>query len=133
MSRAISQTVASSNGAELVGPPTALGAVPVGDCSADERTEACVAYVSVKDDLNAPVLEAGDVLMVDLGVTRWGYDGVYVVDINGGPVVRFVQDRGGGRLYVYCLTLMSQGQSLPPEAVSILAAVKTVTKTRRIA
>jgi hypothetical protein len=60
-------------------------------------------------------------------------DGVYVVDINGEPVVRFVQDRGGGRLYVYCLSLMDQGQSLPCEAVSILAAAKAVTKTRRIA
>ncbi|HEL5040430.1 TPA: S24 family peptidase [Stenotrophomonas maltophilia] len=114
-------------------PPTAMEAIPVGDCSADERTGAGVAYVSVKDDLNAPALEAGDVLLVDLGVTRWEYDGVYVVDVNGEPVVRFVQDRGGGGLYVYCLSLMDQGQPLSRESVSILAAVIAVTKTRRIA
>lgn len=133
MSRAISQAIASSNGGELVSRSTAMEAVPVGDCPAGERTGAGVAYVSVKDDLNAPAVEAGDVLLVDLGVTRWGYDGIYVVDIHGEAVVRFVQDRGGGRLYVYCLTLLSHGQSLPPEAVSILAAVKAITKTRRIA
>lgn len=133
MSRAISQAIASCNGGEVTSPSTAMEAVPVVDCLAGERTAARVAYVSVKDDLNAPALEAGDVLMVDLGVTRWGYDGVYVVDINGEPVVRFVQDRGGGRLYVYCLSLMDQGQSLPCEAISILAAAKAVTKTRRIA
>lgn len=133
MSRAISQAMTSSNGGGLVNQSTAMEAISLGDCSAGERTGASVAYVSVKDDLNAPALEAGDVLLVDLGVTRWGYDGVYVVDINGEPVVRFVQDRGGGRLYVYCLSLMDQGQSLPCEAVSILAAAKAVTKTRRIA
>lgn len=133
MSRPISQAIASCNGGEVTSLSTAMEAVPVVDCLAGERTAARVAYVSVKDDLNAPDLEAGDVLMVDLGVTRWGYDGVYVVDINGEPVVRFVQDRGGGGLYVYCLSLMDQGQVLPRESVSILAAVKTVTKIRRVA
>ncbi len=133
MSRAISQAVTSSNGGGLVSQSTAMEAVCVGDCSAGERTGASVAYVSVKDDLNAPALEAGDVLLVDLGVTRWGYDGVYVVDLNGEPVVRFVQDRGGGGLYVYCLSLIDQGQSLPRESVPILAAVIAVTKTRRTA
>ncbi|ENE2730168.1 TPA: hypothetical protein ACKP89_002585 [Stenotrophomonas maltophilia] len=133
MSRAISQAIARCNGGEVTSPSTAMEAVPVGDCSAGEHTGAGIAYVLVKDDLSAPALEAGDVLLVDLGVTRWGYDGVYVVDINGEPVVRFVQDRGGGRLYVYCLSLMDQGQSLPRESVSILAAVKTVTKIRRVA
>lgn len=133
MSRAISQAITSSNGGGLVSQSTAMEAVSVGDCSAGERTGANVAYVSVKDDLNAPALEAGDVLLVDLGVTRWGYDGVYVVDVNGEPVVRFVQDRGGGGLYVYCLSLIDQGQSLPRESVHILAAVIAITKTRRIA
>ncbi|QCZ98552.1 hypothetical protein DL544_18465 [Stenotrophomonas sp. pho] len=125
--------MASCNGGELASPSKAMKAAPVVDCSAGERTGASVAYVSVKDDLNAPALEAGDVLLVDLGVTRWGYDGVYVVDINGEAVVRFVQDRGGGGLYVYCLSLMDQGQVLPRESVSILAAVKAVTKIRRVA
>lgn len=133
MSRAISQAMASCNGGELASPSKAMKAAPVVDCAAGERTGASVAYVSVKDDLNAPALEAGDVLLVDLGVTRWGYDGVYVVDINGEAVVRFVQDRGGGGLYVYCLSLMDQGQVLPRESVSILAAVKAVTKIRRVA
>ncbi|ENE1252518.1 S24 family peptidase [Stenotrophomonas maltophilia] len=133
MSREISQAMASCNGGELASPSKAMKAAPVADCSAGERTGASVAYVSVKDDLNAPALEAGDILLVDLGVTRWGYDGVYVVDINGEAVVRFVQDRGGGGLYVYCLSLMDQGQVLPRESVSILAAVKAVTKIRRVA
>lgn len=133
MSRAISQAITSSNGGGLVSQSTAMEGVSVGDCSAGERTGASVAYVSVKDDLNAPALDAGDVLLVDLGVTRWGYDGVYVVDVNGEPVVRFVQDRGGGGLYVYCLSLIGQGQWLPRESVPILAAVIAVTKTRRIA
>lgn len=133
MSRAISQAMASCNVGELASPSKAMKAAPVVDCSAGERTGASVAYVSVKDDLNAPALEAGDVLLVDLGVTRWGYDGVYVVDVNGEAVVRFVQDRGGGGLYVYCLSLMDQGQVLPRESVSILAAVKAVTKIRRVA
>lgn len=93
MSRAISQAITSSDGGGLISQSTAVEAVSVGDCSAGERTGASVAYVSVKDDLNAPALEAGDVLLVDLGVTRWGYDGVYVVDVNGEPIVRFVQDR----------------------------------------
>lgn len=133
MSRAISQAMASCNEGELARPSKAMEAAPVVDCSAGDRPGASVAYVSVKDDLNAPALEAGDVLLVDLGVTRWGYDGVYVVDINGEAVVRFVQDRGGGGLYVYCLSLMDQGQVLARESVSILAAVKAVTKIRRVA
>lgn len=40
------------------------------------------AHVLVRDNLNAPTFEIGDVLQVDLSVVRCRWDGVYVIELN---------------------------------------------------
>lgn len=91
------------------------------------------AHVLVQDNLNAPRFERGDVLLANLAQTEWRYDGIYVVELHGRQVVRFVQDRGSRGLYVYYLAGMELGQFVPKSELKILAAVTAVNSTRRVA
>ncbi|EKT4105704.1 hypothetical protein QEG46_001680 [Stenotrophomonas maltophilia] len=91
------------------------------------------AHVLVSDNLNSPRFERGDVLLANLSQTEWRYDGVYVVELHGRQVVRFVQDRGEPGLYVFYLAGMELGQFVPKSELKILAAVTAVTSTRRVA
>lgn len=91
------------------------------------------AHILVQDNLNAPRFERGDVLLADLSQTEWRYDGVYVVELHGRQVVRYVQDRSSSGLYVYHLSCMDLGQFVPKSDLKILAAVIAVNSTRRVA
>lgn len=91
------------------------------------------AHILVQDNLNAPRFEKGDVLLANLAHTEWRYDGVYVVDLHGRQLVRYVQDRGGQGLYVYYLSAIEMGQFIPKSELKIIAAVHAVNSTRRIA
>ncbi|MCF5089603.1 hypothetical protein GIW57_05355 [Stenotrophomonas sp. PA-6-5C] len=91
------------------------------------------AHILVSDNLNAPRFEKGDVLLADLSRTEWRYDGIYVLDLHGQQVVRYVQDRGSKGLYVYYLAAMDLGQFIPKSELRVLAAIKAVNCTRRVA
>lgn len=92
------------------------------------------AHVLVQDNLNAPSFERGDVLLANLAQTDWRYDGVYVLELHGRQVVRYVQDRGvKGHLYVYYLAAIELGQFIPKSELRILAAVTAANTTRRLA
>ncbi|MDH1192255.1 hypothetical protein [Stenotrophomonas sp. GD03958] len=94
--------------------------------------EGC-AHILVRDNLNAPRFEKGDVLLADLSRTEWRYDGIYVLELHGRQVVRYVQDRGSKGLYVYYLSAMELGQFIPKSELKVLAAITAVNCTRRVA
>lgn len=91
------------------------------------------AHVLVQDNLNAPQFQKGDVLLVDLSRSQWRYDGIYVVEMHGQQVIRFVTHRGGPDLYVYYLSAMDNGEFIPKKDLKILAAVTAANSTRRVA
>ncbi|WP_152906718.1 S24 family peptidase [Stenotrophomonas maltophilia] len=91
------------------------------------------AHILVRDNLNAPRFEKGDVLLADLSRTEWRYDGIYVLELHGRQVVRYVQDRGSKGLYVYYLSAMELGQFIPKSELKVLAAITAVNCTRRVA
>lgn len=91
------------------------------------------AHIVVQDNLNAPRFEIGDVLLANLNVTAWAYDGIYVIQVNDRQVVRYVQDRGAGKLYVYHLSMIDCGYFVDRNCLQILAAVELVSQTRRVA
>ncbi|OJY78184.1 MAG: hypothetical protein BGP18_05065 [Stenotrophomonas sp. 69-14] len=94
------------------------------------------AYVLVRDNLNAPSFEIGDVLEVDLGITRCRWDGVYVILLGGRQIVRRVQIRPGknGRpaFYIFTTSSRDQGFFLSFDELVVLAEVKNVCSVRRI-
>lgn len=91
------------------------------------------AHILVQDNLNAPKFEKGDVLLANLAHSEWRYDGIYVIELHGRQVVRYVQDRGSQGLYVYYLSGMELGQFIPKSELKVLAAVTAVNSTRRVA
>lgn len=91
------------------------------------------AQILVRDNLNAPRFEKGDVLLADLSRTEWRYDGIYVLELHGLQVVRYVQDRGSKGLYVYYLAAMELGQFIPKSELKVMAAITAVNCTRRVA
>jgi len=91
------------------------------------------AHVLVQDNLNAPRFEKGDVLLANLAHNEWRYDGIYVLELHGKQVVRYVQDRGSQGLYVYYLSAMELGQFIPKIELKVLAAVTAANTTRRVA
>lgn len=95
--------------------------------------DAGFAHVLVQDNLNSPRFERGDVLLADLTHNQWRYDGIYVIELHGRQVVRYVQDRGSPGLYVYYLSAMELGQFIPTSDLKVLAAVTAVNSTRRVA
>ena len=91
------------------------------------------AHILVQDNLNAPRFAKGDVLLADLSRTEWRYDGIYVLDLHGRQVVRYVQDRGSKGLYVYYLAAMELGEFIHKDKLRVLAAITAVNCTRRVA
>lgn len=91
------------------------------------------AHVLVQDNLNAPRFERGDVLLANLTHNEWRYDGIYVVELHGRQVVRYVQDQGRKGLYVYYLSALELGQFILKSELKVLASVTAVNSTRRVA
>lgn len=58
------------------------------------------ATVPVVDDANSPKLNPGDEVAVNRDVRRFDGDAMYLVEIDGEPLIRHVQMRGDG-LHVY--------------------------------
>ncbi|KRG63369.1 hypothetical protein ABB26_12480 [Stenotrophomonas humi] len=94
------------------------------------------AYVLVRDNLNAPTFEIGDVLQVDLSVVRCRWDGVYVIELNGRQIVRRVQVRPGknGRpsFYVFTTSNRDLGFFVEFDELVVLGEVKTVCCVRSV-
>lgn len=88
------------------------------------------AHIHVRDNLNAPDFHIGDVLIVDLGTTRFKWDGLYVIEINGRQVVRRVQDRGQ-TFYVFCTSAPNMGFHVACSELVVLASVQTGWTHRR--
>ncbi len=95
------------------------------------------AYVRVCDNLNAPKFEIGDVLQVDMGVTRFNWDGIYVIRLGDRDLVRHVQHmarpEGGMGYYVFGSSVRHLGFFLTREELQVLGAVITVCSFRRVA
>lgn len=94
------------------------------------------AYVLVRDNLNAPTFEIGDVLQVDLSVVHCRWDGVYVIELNGRQIVRRVQVRPGKNghpsFYVFTTSNRALGFFVEFEDLIVLGEVKTVCCVRSV-
>ncbi|MGH8037049.1 MAG: hypothetical protein ACREPD_04840 [Stenotrophomonas sp.] len=91
------------------------------------------AHVLVQDNLNAPRFEKGDVLLANLAHTEWRYDGIYVVELHGRQLVRYVMHRGGPKLYVYYQAAIGHGEYIDKADLKILASITAANTTRRVA
>ena len=94
------------------------------------------AYIHVRDNLNAPSFEIGDVLQVDLSVTTCRWDGIYVLQQGGRQVVRLVQRRGGtggeDAFYVFTASAPALGFLVAKHELVVLGAVRNVCAIRRV-
>lgn len=106
--------------------PSVLFPLPAGD----------YAHVLVRDNLNAPQFQIGDVLLADLRITSVTYDGIYVLQIGDQPVVRSVQFKPGpnGRMayYVFCVSMPDSGFFARPDQLVALGAIEAVAQLRRV-
>lgn len=95
------------------------------------------AYVRVDDNLNAPKFEIGDILQVDMRVTTFAWDGIYVIRLGDRDLVRHVQHmprpEGGMGYYVFSSNVRHLGFYLSSEELRVLGAVVTVCSFRRVA
>lgn len=109
--------------------PAAIGhtPVPLPDFSDTARW----AQVLVRDNLNAPRFQQGDVLHVDLGRNRFIGDSHYVVEIGGQQMVRIVQARPGG-LWIYPVGHPGTAYPVARELLTVLGEVMYATTTRRV-
>lgn len=87
--------------------------------------------VEVKDSLNAPRYEPGDLLHVDLRRNYFAGDACYAVEIAGQQSIRFIQARPGG-LHVYTRSNPGAAYPIPPDLLVILGMVIYATTTRRV-
>ena len=94
------------------------------------------AYIHVRDNLNVPSFEIGDVLQVDLSVTSCRWDGIYVLQQGGRQVVRLVQRRGGtcgeDVFYVFTASAPALGFLVAKHDLVVLGAVRNVCAIRRV-
>ncbi len=95
------------------------------------------AYIHVRDNLNAPSFEIGDVLQVDITVTSFRWDGIYVIQLGDRQIVRRVQHRpdpeGRMAFHIFATSTRDLGFFLTREELVILGAVTTVCAIRRVA
>jgi len=90
------------------------------------------ACVHVRDNLNAPKYEAGDVLHVNLDCHRYLGDGCYAVEISGRQVIRFIRADASG-LHVFAASDPAAAQRIAASQLRILGIVTHATTTRRVA
>lgn len=90
------------------------------------------AHIVVKDNANSPAIQRGDILVANLSVDYWGWDGLYVVELHGQQLVRRVQALPRG-LYVFCDTDRDNGTLIDKKDLRILAAIDSAMLIRRFA
>lgn len=110
-------------------PPAAIGFFP--EPLPEFSDTARWAQVLVRDNLNAPRFQTGDVLHVDLARNRFMGDSHYVIEIAGQQMVRIVQARPGG-LWVYPVSHPGSAYPVPRELLTVLGEVMFVTTTRKL-
>lgn len=87
--------------------------------------------VTVRDRLNAPSYEPGDVLHVDLQRNHFAGDACYAVQIGGQQMIRFVQARPGG-LHVFTRSQPAAAYPVQRDLLVFLGMVTYATTTRRV-
>lgn len=108
--------------------PAAIRVVP--DPVPDFSDTARWAQVLVRDNLNAPRFQQGDVLHVDLTRNRFCGGSYYAIQIGGQQMVRVVEARPGG-LWVHPVSRPGSAFPVARELLTILGEVMFVTATRR--
>jgi len=110
-------------------PLPAIGQTPA--AHSDFSDTARWATVALTDSQNAPRYVPGDVLVIDLEVTEFRGDALYAVEIDGEALIRYVQVRPAG-LYVYALSGIYEGHTIPRAALRVLGLVTYANTLRRV-
>lgn len=90
------------------------------------------AAVKVMDDANAPAIHCDDWIAVNRNVKRFNGDAVYLVGIDGIPLIRYVQMRGNG-LHVFAQNAAYASiDGLPAATLCVLGRVERVSYLRSV-
>lgn len=100
--------------------PSVLFPLPAGD----------YAHVLVKDFDHAPEYIPGDVLLVNLGVSRFVADGLYAVEHAGRQKIRYLRDDGSLRMF--CGSHPTVAITVTPDTCRVLGMVESAAKVRRV-
>lgn len=125
----ISGTSESAPPAGLSTHPSVLFPLPEGN----------YAHVLVRDNLNAPNFMIGDVLLANLNITSWKWDGTYVVQVGDQQLVRWVQwipdpaDCKQGAFRIFCISMPDSGFHVSREQLVVLASIEAHAQVRRVA
>ncbi|RZZ81435.1 hypothetical protein [Pseudoxanthomonas winnipegensis] len=101
--------------------PSVLFPLPAGD----------YAHVLVRDYCNAPKYVPGDVLLVNLGVTKFLADGLYAVEFAGQQLIRYLRAQGGP-LQLFCGSTPSIFTAVTPDSCRVLGMIESAAKVRRV-
>ncbi|CAE6837873.1 hypothetical protein [Xanthomonas arboricola] len=89
------------------------------------------AHVLVKDTTNAPRYMPGDVLLVNMDVASFMFDGLYAVELNGRQLIRYLRDSGEG-LIMFSGSAPHLGFAAPGD-MRVLGLAESAAQVRRIA
>lgn len=73
--------------------------------------------ITGRGDSMMPVIQPGDVVMVDTGTTSYDGDGIYLINTGGGQQIKALQHRGDGIYVVSANTSLYPAFSLPAGAI----------------